>query len=135
MTPTDAGALVALINRADAAHAACDAALRNLPKPLVTTWPCLTEAMHLLGRSGGYFFQEKLWRLVEVSPIAVHPLSDAETKRMRTLMEQYKTTPMDPADASLITMAETLSARRVFTVDSDFIVYRLADGRALRISP
>lgn len=135
MTPTDAGALVALLNTADDTHVACTAAMPNLPKPLVTTWPCLTEAMYLLGRAGGYTFQEKLWRLIEISPIAIHALSPAETARMRAVMAAYRDTPMDMADASLVAMAETMDARSVFTTDSDFLVYRLANGRALRIFP
>ena len=135
MTPTDAGALIALINRADAAHAKCTAAVRNLPKPLVTTWPCVAEAMHLLGRVGGYSFQEKLWRLMQISPIVLHDLSAAETVRMRKLMGDYQKTPMDLADASLVAMSETLDARLIFTIDSDFYAYRLANGRALRIVP
>lgn len=135
MTPTDTGALIALINRSDSAHAACTAVLRNLPKPLVTTWPCVAESMYLLGSVGGYLFQEKLWRLLEMTPIAIHVTSPAETARMRALMAQYQKTPMDLADASLVAMAETLDSRRIFTIDSDFLVYRLASGRALRMFP
>lgn len=135
MTPTDAGALVALIDRGDRAHLACAAALPNLPKPLVTTWPYLTEAMYLLGSVGGHTFQEKLWRLVEISPITLHTLSPAETARMRALMTTYHDVPMDMADVSLVAMAETMDARRIFTTDSDFIVYRLANSRALRMFP
>ncbi len=52
---------------------------------------------------------------------------------MAALMEQYRETPMDLADASLMAMAESHSLRRVFTFDSDFYVYRLADGSALEI--
>ncbi len=54
---------------------------------------------------------------------------------MRLLMDKYKTLPMDLADASLVVMAETLGASVVFTMDSDFYVYRLANGRALCLVP
>jgi hypothetical protein len=50
-------------------------------------------------------------------------------------MEKYQDTPMDLADASLVAIAESLSPHRVFTLDSDFQVYRLADGSALEILP
>ncbi len=43
---------------------------------------------------------------------------------MRTLMQQYSDTPMDLADASLVAAAETLQINRIFTIDSDFHVYR-----------
>jgi predicted nucleic acid-binding protein len=42
---------------------------------------------------------------------------------------------MDLADASLIVAAERLGAKRIFTLDSDFHVYRLSDGTALRTVP
>ena len=48
-------------------------------------------------------------------------------------MEKYKDTPMDLADASLVAAAERLGLTRIFTVDSDFYVYRLADGTALEV--
>lgn len=54
MTLTDTGPLVALLNRNNPNHAACVAATQRLPAgPLMTTWPCFTEAMHLLFRTGG----------------------------------------------------------------------------------
>jgi predicted nucleic acid-binding protein len=54
---------------------------------------------------------------------------------MAALMAQYRDTPMDLADASLVAVAESLRLRRVFTIDSDFYVYRLADGSALEVLP
>ncbi len=48
MTLTDAGPLIALIDRGEAAHERCVAALATLHAPMVTTWPAFTEAMYLL---------------------------------------------------------------------------------------
>ena len=53
---------------------------------------------------------------------------------MRELMAKYKDTPMDLADASLVA-AEVLGVRRIFTVDSDFVVYRLPGKQAFDIVP
>ena len=44
----DAGPLLALFNPADRHHQACVAFLRGNEVALVTTWPVLTEVMHLL---------------------------------------------------------------------------------------
>ena len=52
---------------------------------------------------------------------------------MAELMSQYPDTPMAPADASLIAVAESGSIRSLFTVDGDFYIYRLLDGSALDI--
>jgi hypothetical protein len=54
---------------------------------------------------------------------------------MAVLMEKYRDTPMDLADASLIAVAESRSLRQVFAIDGDFYVYRLADGSALEVVP
>ena len=42
---------------------------------------------------------------------------------------------MDLADASLVALAETRGDGRVFSIDSDFYVCRLADGTALEVVP
>jgi hypothetical protein len=136
MTLTDTGPLVALLDKDDSYHAACVAAAQSLPfGPLLTTWPCFTEAMYLLGRVGGYPYQAELWKLRTAGRLVLHDLTAAETDRMAVLMEKYQDTPMDLADASLVVVAETRSLRRVFTVDRDFWVYRLSDGSALEILP
>jgi predicted nucleic acid-binding protein len=129
---TDAGVLVALLDADDGQHASCSAALEHLPaEPLLTTWPCFTEAMYLLGAVGGYQYQAALWNLHAGRRLALHELTAAEADRMAALMERYSDTPMDLADASLVAVAESRGLRRVFTVDSDFRVYRLSGGEAL----
>ena len=110
---TDAGPLAALVDRNDPNFGRVLEEMKRLPDvPLLTTWPCLTEAMYL---------------------VLLHDRSLAERHRMRVLMQKYSDTPMDFADASLVAVAETLDLRRVLTVDSDFYVYRLADGDALEV--
>ena len=54
MTLTDTGPLVALLNRNDPYHPVARDAAERLPAvPLLSTWPCVTEAMYLLGRAAG----------------------------------------------------------------------------------
>ena len=121
MTLTDAGPLVGLIDGTDQHHDICAIAFPELPAgPLLTTWPCFAEAMHLLGQRGGYRFQAALWRMCFRRELVLHELALEETARMAQLMEQYRDMPMDLADASLVTMAEGLALRRVFTVDRHF---------------
>lgn len=54
---------------------------------------------------------------------------------MYTLMMQYQDTPMDLADASLVACAETLNQKRIFTLDSDFYIYRFKDTEAFEVIP
>ncbi len=51
-------------------------------------------------------------------------LDDEAISRMIVLMQKYHDTPMDLADASLIAVAERLGLKRIFTLDSDFRIYR-----------
>ncbi|MFQ5629881.1 MAG: type II toxin-antitoxin system VapC family toxin [bacterium] len=130
----DTGPMVALLDKSDAYHTQCINASKRLPaEPLLTTWPCFTEAMYLLGDVGGYRYVSELWRLQQAQRIILHDLTVSEMSRMAELMEKYQDTPMDMADASLVAVAESQSFRRIFTLDSDFFIYRLADGSALEI--
>lgn len=134
MTLTDTGPLVALLNRNDPNHAACVAATKGLPAgPMVTTWPCFTEAMYLLFRAGGPPAQEELWQWRRAGRLVLIDLSPVEIERMAELMGKYRDRPMDLADASLVAAAEHLGLRRLFTIDSDFRIYQLADGSVLEL--
>ena len=136
MTLTDTGPLVALLDADDRHHADCVAALKRLPaRPLLTTWPCFTEAMYLLGSVGGFSYQAPLWKMRSDKRLVLHNLTSAETDRMAELMERYADTPMDLADASVLAVAESRSLSRVFSIDSDFRIYRLKSGRALDLVP
>src|SRR4051794_31697354 len=132
-TLVDTGPLVALIDRSQAAHEQCVNALPSLSPPLVTTWPCLTEAMYFLGKS--WRKQAPLWNLVENDRLEIHASTTAETRRMRVLMEKYQDAPMDLADASLVATAKTRELRRVFTLDSHFRIYRANDKESLDVVP
>lgn len=136
MTLCDTGPLVALIDQSDRSHARCVSALQGLPpSPLITTWACLTEAMYLLGRAGGFAAQDELWGFCADDLVKIHAAEEAEWQRMRLLMRQYADTPMDLADASLVAAAEELGVRRVFTLDSHFRAYRLFGREAFDIVP
>jgi uncharacterized protein len=128
---TDAGPLVAILNRRDPYHERCLAASRLLgDEPMLTTLPCFGEAMYLLGSAGGYPLQAALWNLRSAGDLFLHEMTVAELDRAAWLMERYKDSPMDFGDASLVAAAETRSLRQVFTLDQHFWGYRLADGSA-----
>jgi hypothetical protein len=136
MILTDTGPLIALLDKRDNQHRRCLDVISTLPaEPMLTTWPCFTEAMHILGAVGGYRYQDVLWQLVQEMKLDIHDSSLAEIKIMRNLMKKYQDTPMDLADASLVALAEHGKMKRIFTVDSDFYIYRLSDGSALEVIP
>jgi predicted nucleic acid-binding protein len=86
-TLTDTGPLVALIDEDDGHFQQAQDALKRLPKvPLRVTWPCLTEAMYLLFRAGGYAAQERHWNLFFIGAVELHVSVESEWRRMRSLM-------------------------------------------------
>ncbi|HEX5726948.1 MAG TPA: hypothetical protein VFX98_15845 [Longimicrobiaceae bacterium] len=136
MTLCDTGPLVALIDRDDPHHARCVGALAGLPPAaLLTTWPCFTEAMHLLRRVGGLPAQDELWSYLADGLVSLHVPASGEWERMRALMRTYGDAPMDLADASLVALAEGLGLRRVFTLDRHFRAYRTRRGGSLELVP
>ena len=136
MILTDAGPLVAILDRGESCHQACVACLSELTGPMLTTWPAFTEAMYLLGDAGGWPAQEALWGLVDRGELTIAAQAPEHYRRMRALMEKYRDRPMDLADASLVALAEERRLRDIFTVDrTDFQIYRLHGRQAFRLWP
>lgn len=135
MTLTDAGPLVALIDADEDDHQLCRTVLGQLQLPMVTAWPVFTEAMYLLSRAGGPAGREALWRLVLTGRLVVLDLSRSAVERSADLMSIYADLPMHLADATLVALAEERGHRRMFTLDSDFQVYRLNGRKRFEVVP
>jgi hypothetical protein len=132
----DGGPLVALLISADQYHAICDAALDTLNQDtLLTTWPCLTEAMHFLGKASGFQAQDRLWQFVTQRAVRILRPARHEWRRVRWLMRRYASSPMDVADASLVVAAERTGIRRIFTLDRHFRFYLIDDKDPFDIVP
>jgi hypothetical protein len=128
--------MVALIDQGqEEAHRRCKAACENLTGPLVTTWPCLTEAMYFLYQLRRWEGQKALWNYIERGALLVHASSEPEVERMHWLMEKYQDTPMDLADASLVAVAEARGLKRILTLDSDFYIYRINGKDPFEVIP
>lgn len=141
MTPygtlTDTGPLFAMVDPDNQPEQfrRCTAMAQTSPVPFVTTWPCFSEAMHLTGRTGDWRMQQIVAKMVLNGSLRLHTPSKIETARTLELMSIYQDKPTDLADASLIALAETAGYTRIFSIDSDFYVYRLANGTALEVVP
>ena len=130
----DAGPLVALLDRSDAHHHGCSAALRRIEDPLVTVWPAFTEAMYLLNFS--WAGQTALWDLVETGALTLALLDELDAPRLRALMAKYRDLPMDLADAGLVRVAEREHVSRIFTLDRrHFRLYRPSGIGAFSLLP
>jgi predicted nucleic acid-binding protein len=100
---------------------------------LTSTWPCITEASHLLGVPQRYAFL----RWVAADALTIFPFGQDMLDGMVETMRRYTESPrteMDLADASLLWLAADTGVNRIMTLDvRDFSRYRLPDGRAFDI--
>lgn len=136
MILVDTGPLVALIDKGQGdVHVRCVEAYQQLTGSLLTTWPCFAEAMYFLSELRGWSGQSILWQFLDRKALHLHYANEAECQRIRVLMEKYQDVPMDLADASLVSAAENCNLRRIFTLDSDFYIYRLYDKDAFEVFP
>lgn len=132
---TDTGPLVAIIDKREPDHKRCVDILKVLKDPMVTTWPVLVETMYLLGSAYGWHVQKALWRMILSGDLQIEQMNNGQFKRMYKLMDKYHDVPMDLADASLVTVAELHNINQIFTLDSDFHIYRLSGNRTFVTVP
>lgn len=131
----DSGPLVALFHPGDRFHAHFRQLIVDTPVPvqLHTTWPCVTEASHLLAPRQ----RLALLQWIGHGAVQVFPFDAPDLLEMCVWMEQYTQQPrteMDLADASLYWLACASGVAQVLTIDvRDFSRYRLPDGRAFEI--
>lgn len=89
----------------------------------------------MLGDAGGWQAQRALWAMIERGALEVADLQTPDIARARALMEKYRDAPMEIADATLVAIAEARGLKRIFTLDSDFDVYRYRGREAFEVVP
>lgn len=118
----DSGPLTALLNPNDKYHEWARDTTRRLPLPLITNEPVLTEVFHLLRRDGAD--GDEVFALADSGVLTIGIRFEDERKSLRQLMARYRDVPMSLADAALVRMSELHRDCRVFTLDTDFRIYR-----------
>ena len=130
----DAGPLVAFLDRSERRHAWTVGQIRELEAPLLTCEPVLAEAMFLL--SGLTRAQESLFDMLAKGALRIAFQVGEHLEPLRALHRKYRDRPISLADACVVRMAELFDRHQVFTLDSDFSVYRKNGRQALDlISP
>jgi uncharacterized protein len=125
----DAGPLVALLDRREPLHAWAVSQVQVLPGPWQTCEPVLAEAFHLLGKVPGA--PEKLRRLLESGALRITFGLASQLPAVFALQRRYANLPMSLADACLVRMVEMHDGAEVFTVDSDFRIYRKSNRQVI----
>ncbi len=130
----DTGPIVAILSRRDQYHRKCVEALHDLPGPLFTCWPVITEAAWLLRRDNNAV--QKLLNSLGTGFLELLPLTVSDAKPIASILKKYGDIRIQLADAALLHLAARDSLDTIFTLDQrDFSVYRLPKGRAFRIIP
>ena len=129
----DAGALIALLDQDDAEHERAVEALKQVRDQLVTVWPAITEAMHLL--SDTLRGPETLCDMVFDGALTLIDVQASDMARVKALMQKYRDVPMDFADAALVCIAEREQLTTIFSFDHHFTIYRLPRRVPFRVLP
>ncbi|OFZ99672.1 MAG: hypothetical protein A3H35_19740 [Betaproteobacteria bacterium RIFCSPLOWO2_02_FULL_62_17] len=105
----DSGGLVAISNSRDHFHRPALAFLSEFFGDLITTWPAVTEACHIV---------------------------PAHLNTSLVLRLCHSRWPMDLADASMVWASEQTGVDQILTVDrADFLAYRTKAGKRLQVLP
>jgi predicted nucleic acid-binding protein len=127
----DTGALVALIDPDTKEHMWAREEAAHLPVPFLTSESVLTEAAFVLARDG--FDADELFALTESGVVLVGLDFNVERKHLRMLMRTYRDVPMSLADAALVRLSELHTDCLVFTLDSDFRIFRRNRNKAIPV--
>jgi predicted nucleic acid-binding protein len=125
----DTGPLVAFLDRQDPYHLWATGQLHGLQPPFLTCEAVISESLFLLqDKPGGVpallgYLREHLIELT-------FDLDD-HLEAVAQLLIKYQDVPMSLADACLVRMSELHDRPRVFTLDSDFKLYRRNGRQAI----
>ena len=122
----DTGIIVALLDKTDRWHDWAIDEMRGLPTPFLTCEAVITEACFLVAHLPEG--KQKVFQLVSKGIFQIEFSLSDEIEAIESLMKKYADLPIDFADACLVRMCELIKNSVVFTVDSDFLIYR-KDGR------
>jgi uncharacterized protein len=129
----DTGTLVGLLDHSQSVHEACAVFFSTWTGPVVTTEAVLTESTHLL--SGVHGGPQACIDFILRGGVILMPSSAPSLHRCRQLLEKYSDVPMDFADSTLVVLAEELDTDMVFTVDRDFLIYRIRGRKRFQKFP
>jgi predicted nucleic acid-binding protein len=118
----DTSPLVAFIDKSDNFHLWAVETWKKLSPPLLTCEAVIAESCFLLQNVHGG--ESAILSLLKAEVIQIPFNLSEEVTEIKQLMKQYQSVPMSLADACLVRMSELIRESSVFTLDSDFRIYR-----------
>jgi uncharacterized protein len=125
----DTGPLVAVVNEREHSHPWAVEQASQLPVPYLTCEPVLTEACFLLRKLPRAL--QKIFELLERRQIVIPFRIDEESATISRLLDKYSNVPISLADACLVRMSEQHPQGTVWTLDSDFKIYRKSNRQVI----
>ena len=118
----DTGPLVAFLNRKDRFHPWALEHWGQIQPSMLTCEAVISEACFLLRTTGSGI--DSVMQLIQRKIIKISFHLDEHIQPVKSLLSKYRSVPLSIADACLIKMSELHPESRVFTLDSDFNLYR-----------
>ncbi len=118
----DTGIIVAFLDKRDAWNSWTNEQMRRLPVPFLTCEAVIVEACFLTAHLPNG--KENVLRLISSGVLQIDFSLQTEIEAVEKLIKKYADVPMDFADACLVRMSELINNSVVFTLDSDFHIYR-----------
>ena len=129
----DTGPVVAFLDGQDPEHEWARSGLCTFNGRIHTTTAVVTEVMHFVAprRGGAVLFAEFLRSTKAVVHGCWQPL---QFQAAATLMDQYRDSRMDYADATLLVLADRISVFDILTLDRrGFAFFRTPNGSSLSL--
>lgn len=126
----DTGPLVALLNKKDKFHKWAKEIVKNIKSPFLTCESVISEACFLLRniKNGPISLISLLARKMIVISFSL----SEEIENIKKLISKYSDISISLADACLVRMSENYPLSLVFTIDSDFTVYRKENRQVIQ---
>lgn len=118
----DTGIIVASLDKKDKWHEWTLSQMRGLAVPFLTCEAVIVEACFLVAHLPEG--KNRVLQLVSRGILQIDFSLQTEIEAIETLIKKYADLPIDFADACLVRMSELIDNSVVFTLDSDFHIYR-----------
>jgi uncharacterized protein len=126
----DAGPFIALFDKDDGYHNAVMKFIGEYSGNLITTWPVITEASHMLDFNINVQIDFIKW--LQMEAVQIVNLENKHLELLIRLAEKYSDLPMDIADGSLLVVSELTGIKNIITIDSDYHIYRISGNKTLK---
>jgi predicted nucleic acid-binding protein len=127
----DTGPLISFLSSGLTHHVWTVEQWKRLRPPLLTCEPVLTEAAFLLKREG--LDADPIFELLGRGVIRIAIDVQDEQADLRALMRRYRNRRMSLADACLVRLSEIHTKSHIFTLDSDFQIYRRHGNKVIPV--